>query len=328
MVLCRESDGSVRTIRGPGQRKYHSFRGLLVSEVFANVERLASAQRHLTRHLVDERSGNPKEFLAYSGEIGRGADSTDLTFDGVRAALNPPNDRLRVFVVNGVAGVGKSHLIERVVRSRAAPGSYKSGKPLLLHVESRGKVLTSLNDRIAGTLSGLRASFVEEELKPLIRRGAIQIAIDGFDELSDSRGYVRAWGALRDFIRDLRGRGTCVLAGRDTMLDAEAVRVGLRPTVDDAAVTFLHVRHPTAGEVRRWLSRRDEWKGKNRELAIVEKQIVSVEYLRRPFFVSEIAKLGPAAVHEAQGEPIGHLMDSIVQKGGHPTEQRRIGHRT
>lgn len=316
IALCRERDGTIRTLRGPGQRKYRNFKGLLVSEVFADVQRLASAQLHITRHLVDAETGNPKKFLSYSGDIRRGAEATELTFDRVRTELNPPDDRLRVFVVNGVAGVGKSHLIERVVRSRAAPGSYKSGKPLLLHVESRGKVLTSLNDRIAGTLSGLRASFVEEELKPLIRRGAVQLAIDGFDELSDSRGYVRAWGALRDFIRDLRGRGTCVLAGRDTMLDAEAVRAGLQHTVDDAAVTFLHVRHPTAGEVCRWLSGRDEWKGKNRELAIVEKQIVSVEYLRRPFFVSEIAKLGPAAVHEAQGEPIGHLMDSIVRREG------------
>ena len=83
-------------------------------------------------------------------------------------------DRLRIIVVDGVAGVGKSYLIERIVRERAQPASYKSGKPLLLHVESRGKVLTSLSDRIAGTLSSLRASFFEEELKPLIRRGVIQ----------------------------------------------------------------------------------------------------------------------------------------------------------
>ena len=316
IALRRESDGTIRTLRGPGQRKYRSLKGLLVSEVFANVGRLASAQVHLTQHLTDPKTGNPKEFLSYSGEIRCGTESSELTLDSVRDALSQAASRLRVFVVNGVAGVGKSHLIERIVRSRAAPGSYKSGKPLLLHVESRGKVLTSLNDRIAGTLSSLRASFVEEELKPLIRRGAIQIAIDGFDELSDSRGYVRAWGALRDFIRDLRGCGTCVLAGRDTMLDAEAVRSGLQPTVDDDSVTFLHVRHPPAEEVRRWLSRHDDWRGKNQALKVVENQIEASEYLRRPFFASQIAMLGPDGFQEAQGEPIGDLMDSIVRREG------------
>jgi len=317
IALSRESDETIRTLRGPGQRKYRNFKGLLVSEVFADMARLAAAQMHLTRDLVDRTSGNPKDFLPYDGEIRGGQKLSDLTFDSVQDVLNEPRSQLRVFIVNGVAGVGKSHLIARVVRSRATPGSYKSGKPLLLHVESRGKVLTSLNDRIAGTLSSLRASFVEEELKPLIRRGAIQVAIDGFDELSDSRGYARAWGALRDFIRDLDGRGTCLLAGRDTMLDVEAVRQGLGRTVDDSSLTFLHVRHPPAREMRVWLSRRDSWRGRDRELTVVERLAGASEYLRRPFFVSQIATLGPDEFDDVQGEPIGDLMDGIVRREGH-----------
>ena len=213
-------------------------------------------------------------------------------------------------------------MIERIVRRRAAPPAYKSGTPLLLHVESRGKVLTSLNDRIAGTLSSLRASFVEEELKPLIRRGAIQVAIDGFDELSDSRGYVRAWGALRDFIRDLQGRGTCMLAGRDTMLDVDTVRAGLGNTVDGNSTTFLHVQHPHTEDVRVWLSRRDKWEGRNQDLDLVEKRIQATEYLRRPFFISQIADLGPDRFQDAQGEPVAELMDRHRQEGGRKTVRR------
>ena len=197
MAVRRESDGTIKTLRGPGQRKYRNLKGLLVSDAFANLGRLASAQMHVTRELADPGTGHEKDYLPNAGDIDSGAESTELTFGSVCDTLKQSDGRLRVFVVNGVAGVGKSHLIERIVRRRAAPASYRSGTPLLLHVESRGKVLTSLSDRIAGTLSSLRASFVEEELKPLIRRGAVQVAIDGFDELSDSRGYVRAWGALR-----------------------------------------------------------------------------------------------------------------------------------
>ena len=313
--IQRESNGAIRTLVGPGQRRYRSFKGLLVSETFANLGRLASAQRHRTANLTDPSTGNLKDFLPIAGEI-RWSDGHDepLTFDRACDMLERPEDRLRVFVIDGSAGVGKSHLIERIVRSRAEPASYKSGKPLLLHVESRGKVLTSLNDRIAGTLSGLRASFFEEELKPLIRRGAVQLAIDGFDELSDSRGYVRAWGALRDFIRDLQGKGTCILAGRDTMLDRDAVREGLGNAVSDDALIFLRVQHPPADQVRVWLSNREEWRDKMDSL--LERRIESSEYLRRPFFISRIADLGPDRFKDAQGEPIAELMESIVRREG------------
>ena len=315
IAIQRESNGAIRTLVGPGQRRYRSFKGLLVSETFANLERLASAQRHRTANLTDPSTGNLKEFLPVAGEIRR-SDGHDepLTFDCARDMLERPEDRLRVFVIDGSAGVGKSHLIERIVRSRAEPASYKSGKPLLLHVESRGKVLTSLNDRIAGTLSGLRASFYEEELKPLIRRGAVQLAIDGFDELSDSRGYVRAWGALRDFIRDLQGKGTCILAGRDTMLDRVAVREGLGNAVGDDALIFLRVQRPPAGQILAWLSNREEWRDKMDSL--LERRIESSEYLRLPFFISRIADLGPDHFKDAQGEPIAELMDSIVRREG------------
>ena len=317
IALKRESDGAIRRQAGPGQPRYRNLKGLLVSETFANLERLASAQMYRTANLADPSTGKLKEFLPVAGEIRWGDDQDeDLSFDRVCEILDRVDDGLRVFVVDGSAGVGKSHLIEQIVRRRADPASYKAGNPLLLHVESRGKVLTSLNDRIAGTLSGLRASFFEEELKPLVRRGVVQVAIDGFDELSDSRGYVRAWGALRDFVRDLHGRGTCILAGRDTMLDAATVREGLGDTVGDDGLIFLRVQHPPADRVRDWLSNREEWHGEREALNALRRQIESSEYLRRPFFISRIAELGPDRVQDAQGEPIAELMESIVRREG------------
>ena len=316
IAVRRDADGAISTLRGPGQPRYRSLKGLLVSETFANLSRLAHAQLHVTRNLADEATGELKKPLPNAGLIRRGTDTAKLTFDGVCDRLQSPETGLRVFVVNGAAGVGKSHLIERIVRHRAAPASYMSGAPLLLHVESRGKVLTSLSDRIAGTLSGLRADFVGEELKPLIRRDAVQVAIDGFDELSDSRGYARAWGALRDFIRDLDGRGTCLLAGRDTMLDLDTIRKGLGNTVDGDSITLLHVEHPPAEAVRAWLSQRDKWSGRDQELELVEKQVNEIEYLGRPFFVSQIAELGPDQYQEAQGDPVADLMEYIIRREG------------
>ena len=315
VAVRRDADGAISTLRGPGQPRYRSLKGLLVSEAFADLGRLASAQLHVTRKLA-EATGELKEPLPNAGRIECGGDTAELTFERVCDRLESPRTGLRVFVVNGAAGVGKSHLIERIVRRRAAPASNRSGVPLLLHVESRGKVLTSLSDRIAGTLSSLRAGFVEEELKPLVRRGAVQVAIDGFDELSDSRGYARAWGALKDFIRDLGGRGTCVLAGRDTMLDVDTVRKGLGNAVSSDSITLLHVEHPPADAVRVWLSRRDSWRGRNGELELVERLVKESEYLGRPFFVSQIAELGPDQLQEAQGDPIADLMECIIRREG------------
>lgn len=315
IAVRRDADGVITTLRGPGQPRYRNLKGLLVSPAFANLERLASAQLHVTRNLADE-AGDLKEPLPNAGRIECGTQQSDLTFDNVCDRLESPASGLRVFVLNGTAGVGKSHLIKRIVRRRATPASYRSGTPLLLHVESRGKVLTSLIDRIAGTLSSLRTAFVEEELKPMVRRGAVQVAIDGFDELSDSRGYARAWGTLRDFIRDLGGKGTCVLAGRDTMLDLDTVREGLGNTVDRDSITLLHVEHPPADAVRAWLSRRDRWSGRDGELERVRKQVDEIEYLGRPFFVSQIAHLGPDRYQEAQGDPLADLMEGIVRREG------------
>ncbi len=316
-AIRRDADGAISTLRGPGQPRYHSLTGLLASEAFANLRRFASAQLHVTKNLADETTGEMKEPLPNAGRIECGSGTTTtLTFNSVCDRLESRKTGLRVFVVNGAAGVGKSHLIERIVRRRAAPASYTSGAPLLLHIESRGKVLTSLSDRIAGTLSSLRAGFVEEELKPLVRRGAVQVAIDGFDELSDSRGYARAWGALRDFIRDLDGKGTCVLAGRDTMLDVDTVHQGLGNTVDRHSITLLHVEHPPGGAVRAWLSRRGKWSGRDRELELVEKQVNEIGYLGRPFFVSQIADLGPDRFQEAQGDPVADLMECIIRREG------------
>ena len=317
IALRREATGEIRKLSGPGQRQYRSFTGLLVSESFANLERLASAQLHLASNLVNKDTGELNEFLPNAGEIRFKEDVLEaLSFEHVRNILEKPEEGLRIFIVDGVAGVGKSYLIERIVRERAESASYRSAKPLLLHVESRGKVLTSLSDRIAGTLSSLRASFFEEELKPLIRRGVIQLAIDGFDELSDSRGYDRAWGALRDFIRDLRGQGTCLLAGRDTMLSERNVQDGLGNTVSEDSLFFLRLQHPPSQEVKTWMSRRPDWRDRTQELNLLEKQISNSEYLRRPFFISKIADLGPDDFGDAQGEPIVEIIDGIVRREG------------
>lgn len=314
--LVRNRDGRI-TVNG---RKpyYRDFRALLVSEQFANLPLLATALRHSTRALDHEISDlGARAFLPNRGTIRwPGREDAELSFQSVDRLLEEQSERLRIYVINGVAGVGKTKLVERIVRKRSEPASYKAGKALLFHVQSLGKVLTSLDDRIAGTLSSLRASFVREELTPLIRRDLVQLAIDGFDELSDSRGYDRAWGALRDFIRELKGRGVCILAGRDTMLDMDAVLRGLGNVVPESSVIFLNIEHPSPLDIRKWLERKPDWAGSVSELKEIEKQATRLEYLRRPFFVQSVARLGPDRFADMGGDPLVALMESMVAREG------------
>ena len=100
------------------------------------------------------------------------------------------------------------------------------------------------------------------------------------------------------------------------MMDVDTVRGGLGNIVDADSITLLHVQHPPARDVREWLSRRMEWHGRKRELNLVEKQVEESEYLRRPFFISQIADLGPDRFLDAQGEPIADLMEGIIRREG------------
>lgn len=80
-------------------------------------------------------------------------------------------------------------------------------------------------------------------------------------------------------------------------------------------MTLLHVEHPPADAVRAWLSRHDKWSGQDPVLELVEKQMNEIEYLGRPFFLSQVAD-GPDRFQEAQGDPVADLMESIIRREG------------
>ncbi len=313
----RDQDGAI-TVRSDGRlsKRHKDFRALLVDNMFADLERLATAQRHqVLENVYDSTNGMPKNFINSRVTIRVNNENRgSFSFDDVSKFLNKQDQEisLRVITIDGIAGVGKTLLIKRIVEQRSRPNSYKSGNPLLLHVESLGKVLTALNDRIAGTLSNLRASFVEAELKPLIRRGLIQLAIDGFDELSDSRGYSRAWGALRDFLRDLNGKGTCILAGRDTMLNEKTVKDGLGSVIGNSEIIFLSLHEPHPKDIKNWLIHKPNWRNDNEALEQIQNQAQNIEYIRRPFFISLISAIGPEEFKNSGGEPIVDLMNKMI----------------
>ena len=64
------------------------------------------------------------------------------------------------------------------------------------------------------------------------------------------------------------------------------------------------------------MSHRPDWRDRTPELNLLERQIEGSEYLRRPFFISRIADLGPDGFRDAQGEPIVEIIDGIVRREG------------
>ena len=98
------------------------------------------------------------------------------------------------------------------------------------------------------------------------------------------------------------------------MLDPATVREGLGNAVGDGDIVFLRIQNPPADQVRVWLSNHEGWRNQRTVLNSLERQIESSEYLRRPFFISRIADLGPERFQDAQGEPIAELMESIIRR--------------
>ena len=100
------------------------------------------------------------------------------------------------------------------------------------------------------------------------------------------------------------------------MLDAQSVHDGLGYTVSADSLIFLRLQHPPSDAVKTWMSHRPDWRNRDQELNLLERQIEGSEYLRRPFFISRIADLGPDDFRDAHGEPIVEIIDGIVRREG------------
>ena len=201
-------------------RVHESYRALLASEKFGDLRRwtgsqTASLERALhdidrpipIKGVISERNAEMEvaqvdDFLAPGGDVSRHTDS------------------VRILLIDGPAGMGKTKFIEFLALRRARR-FMSTQRPLVLHVQSRGRVLTFLQDLIAFSLQTLRLRVTYDQLPVLVRHGLVSLAIDGFDELGDPNGYDLAWGQVNDLVNEIRGQGTLILAGRETFIGRE-----------------------------------------------------------------------------------------------------------
>ena len=288
MELTFESDGAILERYNDEPRRHANLKALLASPSFANLGKWADSQSFQLKNRVE---GENIPIIGRLDEVEGGGVEY---FDGI---LNPPASpelpRVTVTLVNGPAGIGKTSLI-RSLAYRRAHSYRRSQRPLILHVESRGRVLQNLTDLMAFSLQTLRLSVTYDQIPALVRNGLVSLAIDGFDELGDPSGYDLAWAQVNDLISSSRGCGNIVLAGRETFIRKERIEVALTAfdqSFDRLQVFTLCALQP--GLAKTWL-RSAGWPDNLLESDAVSPLFEDGSYALRPFFLSELAREGVA----------------------------------
>jgi|GEM_PF-4197801 len=315
IALKRQEDGRIFSIDS-GELVAGNFKSLLASKQFANIKYLARAISH-------EYGFPNNNYMNVPFKINGNKDITD--FSGVQKFLSSLEKGGGVVGVEGPAGAGKTHFIERLAVESAKSMLAGSGmRPIIIPVVSAGKILSAIDDRIDGSLSALRANFNRSELPCLMRNGLISIAIDGFDELSDSRGYDNSWSALRELLRDIGVGGLILLSGRDSFISIDVLKdfIGKSLNIIGISLHSLNIGFPSALDVCNWISiENSNWSDHVYES---QKRFEEFSWLRRPFFVSQISKMDPVLFLNTEDEQIISLCSDMVtrevDKIGMPSE--------
>ena len=277
-----KSDGACE-VRGGRDVRYPSIRSLMASRHFANLRAMAQTQSRILQS-IGEASWIPPR-IAIDTQAGR-----ELSFESLETEIGAPSqDKVRVVLVDGPAGIGKTNLLERWTYERAKGYARGGEHPPFLYVSSRGRRLSNLNDSLAAATQLVRADFTFEQVPVLVGCGALQLAIDGFDELVDVDGYQDAWYALRGFIEELRGSGLCVLAGRDTFFDQQRFLSRLQDTKTTISLTQLHLEEASQEKAKEWLISQG-WTRKQIDDEAANEVLQERSYRLRPFFLTRLAE--------------------------------------
>ena len=218
-------------------------------------------------------------------------------------------------MIDGPAGIGKTKFIELLALERARHFTSRQ-RPLVLHVQSRGRVLTFLQDLIAFSLQTLRLRVTYDQLPILVRHGLVSLAIDGFDELGDPNGYDLAWGQVNNLVDEVRGQGTLILAGRETFIGRERLMGSIKTlSAERDVIDVLSLKPPAPDVAKKWLKESEKgWSGE--DLVAVEELFEPGSYTLRPFFLAQLADREVAEVfrREALGYPLAFLVDLMIER--------------
>lgn len=282
-ISVDKATGKVGLVSDTGaSRAYSNFSTLLASEYFSNLRKWADVQQsYLRRHAVSENDLLPIRANSSRGELVETLEAVEKIICHTRTR----SDSSEILLIDGPAGIGKSTLIEQLALRRAE--RYRNvADPLILHVKSRGRVLSNLQDLMAFSLQTLRLHITYDQIPILVKHGLVILAIDGFDELGDPNGYELAWAQVNDLVSSVRGKGLLILAGRDTFIGRDRLIKNvksIRPNID--AVTELALDAPTPFQAKQWLSRKAQWSEASFDLPAISVLLDQGSYALRPVFL-------------------------------------------
>ena len=296
---------------GAERRRHASYKALLASENFGDLRRWANTQSMLLRESLKDMG--PAARIRIDGTL-----ASDLSTFGVEKlddllAPPPPSDAAtKVMLIDGPAGIGKTKFIEVIALARAEAYA-KNRRPLVLHVQSRGRVLSYLQDLMAFSLQRLRLSVTFDQLPVLARHGLVTLAIDGFDELGDPNGYDLAWSQVNETVSQLRGQGTLILAGRETFIGLRRLSEALTHLRENDIVDGFTLQPPSTDEAERWLHSKN-WR--KTDIGHISDLLDTHSYALRPFFLAQLADRSIArSLYDSKGiSLIPILVDAMLQR--------------
>ena len=293
-------------------RKHDSYRALLASERFGDLRSWAATQARLLRNTMAEIEPPIRVEGTVAGRDER-LSADDL--DDLLSSADLDKGDVQVMLINGPAGIGKTKFIESIALARTT--AY-GRRPLVLHVQSRGRVLSYLQDLMAFSLQSLRLSVTFDQVPILVRHGLVTLAVDGFDELGDPNGYELAWGQLNETISEIRGAGTLILAGRETFFGVDRLKSALTTLQERDIVHDLTLQPPLPAEAARWLRE----KGWSTDDVKAVDALLDEDYALRPFFLARLAEpdIAAAICSSAGTGLLSMLIDLMVER-----ESRKFG---
>jgi hypothetical protein len=282
------SSGGKIIERAEGEERQHAnVRALFASPRFGNLARWAESQKTLLKNKVESES------IKVVGERSIDGRSGDALFFDESLVERGRSRRTLVAILDGPAGIGKTSFI-RTLSYHRAKNFRTNQRPLILHVESRGRVLQNVTDLIAFSLQTLRLNVTYDQIPALVKRGLVTLAVDGFDELGDPNGYELAWAQVNDLIASVRGSGSIILSGRDTFLGHERMATALNAIDVTADELFTFTLRPLSVNVAKDWLRSKNWSEFHLAAAQTQPLFEEGSYALRPFFLSELARDGVA----------------------------------
>lgn len=259
---------------------FPSINSLLASSEFADLKGMVATQVRMLAPIGNAPFLSPNFINSEKDQKVTGIENLSLILQ------EKSQSKSTVVLLDGPAGIGKTRLLQRLTWERAKAYSSTGNSPIL-YIGSRGAKLSNLRAELAAATQQLRANFTFDQVSVLVRRGLLDLAIDGFDELVDADGYHDAWHALQSFLAEISGSGICILAGRDTFFNQQGFLNRLDSSKYSIRLLQIHLLLVEPLQAQSWLLE-NGWSQPS--IDGIQSILKHNSYALRPYFLSVLAE--------------------------------------